>query len=306
MLIKSRYESAELKLFRSLNNRMNLSEKDFATYRSLEKGFIGEKKFDEWTEQLPDNFLIINDLLLECNNTTFQIDSVVIASGPTVFIFEVKNFEGDYVVDVEEWSTLYGTNINNPIHQLKRCETLLCKLLKQLGINPNIVTNVVFINPEFTLYNSPLDLPIIFPTQIKRFMEKLKLKSAKLRKNEIELAKLLVSMHKTESPYKRTPPYSYELLQKGIPCVNCQSFNLYYTEKMIVCENCRQKEIAKAAILRSVEEFKLLFPDKRITTNGVYEWCNLNNSKKTIFRILSTNFKQVGQGKSAYFIHKGQ
>lgn len=124
MIIKPRVEFLELQLLRSLNIRMNLTEKETNNYFNLEKGFIGEQKFDEWLETLPDNFLILNDLLLETNNTTFQIDSLVI-SPDAIYIFEVKNYEGDLIVENENWYTTSGTEIQNPILQLKRCETLL-------------------------------------------------------------------------------------------------------------------------------------------------------------------------------------
>lgn len=303
MIIKPRYESLELKLLRYLNNRMELTEKEKIYYSNLEKGLIGERMFDEWLEQLPSNFLVINDLLFECNNTLFQIDSLVI-SHETIFLFEVKNYAGDFIVDNDKWHKLSGSEINNPIHQLKRTKTLLRKLLQQHGLNPTIEIYVVFINPEFYLYQAPIDLPIIFPTQIKRFIDKVKLKQVKLKDNDLKLAKQLVSMNSVDSPYKRIHTYSYEQLKKGITCISCHSLNTYYTDHMVVCKDCAQIEIVKTAILRSVAEFQTLFPEISITTKSVYEWCKIINSKKTIRRVLSQNLKQIGQGKSSYFIYK--
>jgi hypothetical protein len=39
------------------------------------------------------------------------------------------------------------------------------------------------------------------------------------------------------------------------------------------CENCEHEEEIESAFLRSVKEQKLLFPDRKITTNEVHEWC---------------------------------
>ena len=41
----------------------------------------------------------------------------------------------------------------------------------------------------------------------------------------------------------------------------------------LTCETCGNVENWEVAVLRSVEEFKLLFPGRKITTNRVYEWC---------------------------------
>ncbi|WP_342432073.1 hypothetical protein [Neobacillus sp. FSL H8-0543] len=46
---------------------------------------------------------------------------------------------------------------------------------------------------------------------------------------------------------------------------------------------------------------KLLFLDKKITTNIVYEWCQVVESEKMIRRILKKNFKAIGPGKYCYY-----
>jgi hypothetical protein len=48
------------------------------------------------------------------------------------------------------------------------------------------------------------------------------------------------------------------------------------------------------AVIRSVEEFKLLFPSKLITTNDIHEWCKVVESKRRIRRILGKNFNVEG------------
>ena len=106
---------------------MNLSEKDHLNYLNLNKGFIGEQHFDEWLHHLPDNWLILNDLLFEFSHSHFQIDSMVI-SNSTIYIFEVKNYDGDYYMEDDRWFSTSGAEIKNPIFQLKRTETLLRKL----------------------------------------------------------------------------------------------------------------------------------------------------------------------------------
>ena len=104
MPFKSRSESAELLILRSLNSRMNLPAKDKQHYFNLQKGFEGEIQFDSVTAKLQLECYILNDLLLKQNNTTFQIDTLIILS-ETIYLFEVKNYEGDYyyeLIDLQE------------------------------------------------------------------------------------------------------------------------------------------------------------------------------------------------------------
>ncbi|WP_353615945.1 MULTISPECIES: nuclease-related domain-containing protein [unclassified Bacillus (in: firmicutes)] len=127
----------------------------------LEKGFKGEKKLD-WTSTLSDNWLILNDLLFECNKSEFQIDSIGI-NRETIYLFEVKNFEGDYYIEGERWYKTPKNELKNPYEQLKRTESMLRKLLIEHKIYFKIKLHLVFVNSEFFLYNAPMNLPNIFP-----------------------------------------------------------------------------------------------------------------------------------------------
>ncbi len=93
------------------------------------------------------------------NNTTFQIDSLIITSG-TIYFFEIKNYESDYYYESDRFYKNPKTEITNPLHQLSRSELLLRQLIQSIGFNIPVSASVVFINPEFTLYQAPLNKPL--------------------------------------------------------------------------------------------------------------------------------------------------
>ena len=219
-VLKHRQVSNELRGLRSLNARMKLSEKDKGHYFNLEKGYEGEVKFDQLTDALSNDMYVINDLCLECNNSTFQIDKTVI-SHEKIYPFEVKNFEGDYYYDSGNFFTLSKKDIPNPLEQANRAKILLGKVLKALGYPPPIESKVVFINPEFTLYQAPLNAPIIYPNQLNRFLKNFNQLPSKLNSHHKKLAEQLVSLHQKVSPYKTLPDYVYEHLKKRDPFVLC-------------------------------------------------------------------------------------
>ncbi|WP_349632688.1 hypothetical protein [Neobacillus sp. WH10] len=159
----------------------------------------------------------------------------------------------------------------------------------------------MFINPEFTLYQAPKHVPIIYPSQLNTFMKKLNLWTGKLNGKHKKLTDLLVSMHLVESPYHRIPPYEYEWLRKGIICSSCQSFLVSVTGRKVGCGDCGCEESIDSVVLRSVKELKLLFPDRKITTKGVQEWCGGIVSKKKFKNILSKNMQAIGYGQWTYY-----
>ena len=300
MPYKSRTESAELLILKSLNTRMNLSEKDKQHYFNLKKGYKGEILFDSLTEKLHCECFILNDLLLNLNNSTFQIDSLIISS-ETIYLFEVKNYEGDYFYESDRLYKKPKFEINNPLSQLSRSESLLRQLLQNLGFNIPIHASVVFINPEFTLYQTPLNKSFIFPTQINRHLKNLNTIPSKLNSRHRILADKLISLHLNESPFNLLPSYNYDQLRKGITCAKCTSFSISVEGRNCVCKECGYEEVVATAVMRNVREFKLLFPNQKITTNIIHEWCKVVKSKKRIRRILGGNFKTVGVHQWSYY-----
>jgi hypothetical protein len=119
-----------------------------------------------------------------------------------------------------------------------------------------------------------------------------------------KLANLLLASHKTKSANMRLPQYSYEDLKKGPTCAICDSFSLSIVGSRMVCRDCGFEEKVDEAVMRIVREIMVLFPEMRITTGLVWEWCDGVVSKKTISRVLKRELQQVGYGQWTYYIQK--
>lgn len=301
MAFKSRTESRELRVFRSLNLRMELPDVDAKTLYKLEKGFEGERKFDEFLDGLQANWITLNDLQLESNQTFFQNDTTLIFQG-TIHLINVKNHTGDYYIDQNgEWYSGTGKLIRDPFEQLNRSENLFKQLLQELGYKFPIESYLVYMNPEFYLYNAPRNMPAVFPTQLNRYKNKLLSIPSNLNEKHMELAEKLVSLHQNESPYTRYPEYHYEKLKKGLICCLCHSFITHFERNILICDKCGCIEDVETAILRGVDELMLLFPGIKITTNTLQEWCKII-PERTIRRVLAKNYHKVGRGKASFYI----
>ncbi|WP_369413997.1 nuclease-related domain-containing protein [Aquibacillus saliphilus] len=123
MSFKSRTKSKELAILKLLHMRMNLTIKDKQHYLNLQKGYQGEELFDTLTEKLQCECLVLNDLLLEVNSTTFQIDSLIITQ-EKIYLYEVKNYEGDYLYESDKLFKKPRLEVINRLHQLSRSESL--------------------------------------------------------------------------------------------------------------------------------------------------------------------------------------
>src|SRR5690625_2252166 len=294
--------SPELHMFNYLQARMNISKSDRQHHINLLKGYEGELEFFNFLEIYSSpSFIPLYSFNLSCNNSNFQIDSLLISQN-TIYLFEVKNYEGDFYIQGKNWFVAATRKeINNPLIQLVRSESLLRQLIQQLGFNFEIKSYVVFVNPEFALFQAPFNLPIILPAQMNRFFKKMDqipfTKTASHRK----LAKQLMEKHNGNLFYDHLPKYSYEQLKKGIVCTSCSKFMTLHNRKNFICNTCGYIEKIEFAVIRNVREFSFLFPNKKITTHAICDWISATVSRKTVWRILSKYFKQVNRGKVTYY-----
>lgn len=298
MIIQQRPEPLELIISCFLVERLVLPENHIT---SSEKGYEGELRSDKWLENLTDNWLVLHGLLLENHGSRFQIDTLIIAH-EKIYILDVKNYEGDYYLEDDKWFTKTNSNLKNPLHQLIRCETLLRKLLLELGYNYPIESYLIFNNPEFHLYTTTFNPSIVFPTQLNRFLKILNTHPLKLNSKHLKLANQLASLHIVESPYTRLPPYTFEQIKKGLLCPDCRTVFLEVCNGIFICGHCGCRESVDAAVMRNVKEYRMLFPDRKITTKDIFEWCGYVLSKKTIRRVLLQHFSIIGHSVSSHYI----
>ena len=296
MLYKSRIMPRELQIYQYLNLRVKLSGKERKHLFNLLKGYEGELQFDSLTATIRSDCLILNDLLLSNNRNIFQIDTLIILPD-TVYLFEVKNFEGDYFYDSDRLYTQVppSSEVNNPLIQLHRSESLLRQLLHNLGCKLTIQALIVFINPEFTLYQTPINKPFLLPGQINRFLQKVQSTSQKITNEHKTLANQLISLHIQDAPLYIPPSYQYHELIKGNICRNCGSYEITVKGTKCICKSCGEKELSEDLIMRNVKELMLLFPEMKITTNTIFEWCDKVLPKRTIGRTLKRHMNCKGE-----------
>lgn len=256
---------------------------------------------------LNGDWLILNDLLLKYEGSKFQIDSLLLSQF-ALYQFEVKHFEGDYYINGKRFYTMAGKEINSPIIQIEKNETTLRQIV-QNSVMPNlkVISFIVFTHPEFTLYQTPKDLSyLIFPTQLNKLMRNLNSQRTKATQKHFKFAEDLLSLQISEDPRQYTPEYSYESLKKGVVCAGCKnyvdSFMRRHSKGFYICDTCGVLEKVDDVIMRHVNELKLLFPEMKITTNLVYDWCGGVIQKRTIRRVLSKNLKKVGNTTGTYYV----
>ncbi|MBU9713885.1 NERD domain-containing protein [Bacillus tamaricis] len=212
--------------------------------------------------------------------------------------------EGEYYIESGEWySSNSNKSINNPLIQLERNKSMIQQVFNHYRINLPIKAYTIFPNPNFTLFQSSRDLPIILPTQIIPFINQMNKITSLISKDHMQIAERLLSLTVDKSRYLRVPEYDYPMLKKGIICEKCEQEMMSPVARHLVCPSCGHIESIVNGVMRNVRELKMLFPEMKITSAIVLDWCGLD-SVKCIRRILMMNYEKIGRTSGTFYVEK--
>ena len=161
--------------------------------------------------------------------------------------------------------------ITNVIHGINYFVFFTCLLDR--GQFTLIEKKLIFINPEFTLYGNQPDLPIVLRSQLNEYLKSIESQADPLQNYPHQVAAYLEKIKLAQNPYEKTPKYSYEMLDKGILCKSCGENHLREGHRSLLCSSCGLSETKSSAIERMIEEYRLLFPDRKFTPTILKEWC---------------------------------
>lgn len=298
-------KSKSLQILEVLRKRITMTADFQATYERLASGYLGEQKFAGLLQsKLGIPCIQLYDLQLKINGSECQIDSLLIFHND-IYQLEIKNYQGDFYSENNKWYLVNTKKeIRNPLHQLTRSDLLLREFLSEHHSHFHLKSYIIFINPGFQLYQAPLKTPIVFPSQLERFIRSLQNIPLQLDSRHHRLVEDLTAAHITRSTYEQTPEYNYDQLKKGITCAKCNGFMHSNRSRRLECSKCKLDEASDAAVMRSIHNFHLLFPERKITVSSIEEWCAFIFSKRTIARILKRHLTLNRNGKHSYYIFK--
>ena len=265
MLDKSDY----LTSYDYLNKR--LTEND-PHYLRQKDGYDGEAYLFAQLKRCSFPMLVCHDLLLSRGVTT-QLDFVIILSD-RILLLDVKHYKGSYTYQDGEFYDRKKEKLgSNPLIQLHRASNVLEAILKDGGINMPIELKLIFTHEQFCLYGNQPDLPIVLLSQIVNYFNYLEKVSGPLTDYHHRIASYLENIKLKRNPYEKLPKYSFESLNKGIFCLDCDKTYTISRHRNLVCDKCGCRESKSVAVSRMIAEFELLFPDVKPSPKLLKEWC---------------------------------
>lgn len=275
-----------VKTYEALHKRIYFDQKQKNIYYAFRMGYEGEWEFGQILEEKDIPHALVYDSELE-NGITTQLDFVVITSH-RIYLLDIKNHSGIYHYEKGDFFK-NGEKSNNPLTQLNRAYDVLDILLRRKNIKLPIEKKVIFINPTFTLYGNEPDFPIILRSQLDDYLAKIKLQASEINDYHHKIAAYIKSCKVNRTHIDTKISYTYESMAKGIWCDNCHSDKMQDRHKYFSCMNCQQFELKSDIVTKSAREFYLLFPNEKLTSSKLRDWCGNRVSRKLTGKVLTKN-----------------
>src|SRR5699024_12080343 len=138
-------------------------------------------------------------------------------------------------------------------------QILLNQFLLHYRINIPTKSLLIFNHTAFHLYQSRIQDPIIFYSQLPNFIKSLP--SVQQNSTNIQLLNALTQAHKEVSKYDLLPDYDYHSLEKGVYCKVCSATINKREGWRFHCSKCGHIEPVKKSLHRHIDVLQLLFQD---------------------------------------------
>lgn len=305
MLLKNIVTSDELLLLHAVSSRMKLDAKTLKRLLNLEKGLIGERWFLEWLLRLGWNVMVIPDLKTKINHSSVQVDTIVIA-GNTVYLFEVKNYEGEYYFEEGRFFFCNGEEYNSPLKQIEKIELAIRQLLRSWGSNFRIEYYVVFVNPSMGLTQMRRTDPIIMPHQLDRRFSTFRKNAPYATAADRRMGERLVGLHDQSLSFIDIPDYDVTAMGQGMRCRGCNGLDTVIVRRKCLCRTCGRIEPMHTSILDAAKDYRLIHRVNKINVPDIEEFCGGMVSQKSIRTALNKEYDHIAKSNYSYYIPKQQ
>lgn len=124
------------------------------------------------------------------------------------------------------------------------------------------------------------------------------------RKVDLNQMLNLLNQYNTKNPFPPEPISNKtdSLLQKGIRCSQCNSFDLD-TRKLYIHCKCGMHEPRENAISRTICEYGVIHFDKDLVITDIVNFFNGDYSRGTIVKYLNKHFTQISTGRHIKYVN---
>lgn len=300
MFIRNRKKPLTLQKLDALIPRLNDYHQKLPTLKEsaakLQKGYNGERRLDYYLRSLPSEFSVLNDVSLKLWNRQIQIDSLII-SPHSIYMIEMKNFEGTLTFDTHQRQLIQTTNqieksFTYPLTQADNAVYTMMQWLQHYRLPSIPINSYIALAQPSTIVRVQGDEAVIAKYVMKAEEAALRIiqtektyaqttNSNVQRRNQIT-NKIMEYVHDFSIDIINEYGIKENEIKPGTKCLNCGDFRVKYYQGKWTCPQC--KTISLDAHDTTLNDFFLLYKNDINIREAMY-FLGLDN-RHTTYRIL--------------------
>lgn len=285
-----RQKSHDLQYLETLYFRNGLTLEEEREYQNLLKGYRGELQFDMLCHYFSvEKRLMLDDITLRLGKNVTQIDKII-ASGNTLYLIDIKNYQGNYCYENHCW-TLNGNILSNNIfEQLRRAVRITQQILNQSGVNLSVKGVLIFMHVDsYIEMNDSVEELTLNASQIPQWLMSLKTQDDPTAWQQA-LQTYKIPNYRT---IRITSSKCFDKLTKGIRCVNCGSFATKQQSRFSLKCLCGHIESKEIAFSRTICEYSVIRHDKVLKKKAICEFIGAEYNPHYVREILKKYFRLI-------------
>ena len=295
----------QLELYTELNKRDALSIDNKEELVRLKSGLEGEQTILNYIKKYGEpHWKVFQNVWLDYYGK-FEVDCMLVTR-KQIYLFEVKNYTGHYVFRNSQCSCNGQKIGHNAINQAQKSYISFQNFLRQNQFNVPITGALIFtgIDCEVTVNDEVDDLKIVTRNQLRNFIWQIRNNERNYTRERVDTDHLIQILENYEinNPFLPEPisDETESLLQKGIKCSQCNSFEVDTSKSYISCR-CGMHEPRENAIVRTICEYGVIHFDKDLVTTNIVNFFNGDYSRLTITKYLARHFVRIGKGRGSKY-----
>lgn len=296
-----RRKTHHLQYLEALRQRSRLTPEEEQEYRRPLKGYEGEVEFDRFCDIfLNEKIPFLNDVDLCVNQSDTQIDKMILQGG-LLCLVDIKNWQGNYRFENNNWSINGKIISGNICEQLNRSVGITQQGFNQAGISVKVIGVLAFIhsNAQIELVD-PISTTVLMYNEIPKWLKSLRPQAYDLRWEN-------VIRHFQVSAYRQCRTTSLERfnsLAKGIVCPHCGCLKAKKQERQkLICPSCGYVETKKVAFKRTICECGLIMHHQPLIKKMITQFIGEGYSQRYVTHILQESFELIPNTK--FYQNKG-
>lgn len=283
--------------------------KEIRLYQNLAKGDQGEQFVIDALEEYGNSNWIVLPNLWQDHYGIYESD-IILITYCAIYVLEVKNFDGLFEYKNNR-CYINGRRIKEDyIHQTEKSFINMTNIMQKIDSRIPVKGVILFVgeHSEVDIVSEVADIAVIPRNNVRKYIQHITHEEQNYLGVPIDTSKVISALENNEVISPFAPKDSYSTLDlkaacKGIHCECCKSFQITHSKKFINC-TCGHREVRKHALLRMIDEYKLLtFNDKYFYRSDLSDFLGNKISRTFLSRFLTSNYEAIHKGRYAKYKH---